>query len=160
MKISLGSDHGGYELKEALKRHLSSIGHEVVDVGAYGVESVDYPDYGEKAARSVAQGDCARGIIICKSGIGMSIVGNKIAGVRAALCLDEEMAELSRRHNDANVLVLPGSRTAPERAFRIVDVWLLTQFEGGRHQRRLDKIKALEKSQIPNPESQPGSDKN
>ncbi|MEJ2745734.1 MAG: ribose 5-phosphate isomerase B, partial [bacterium] len=138
MRISLGCDHGGYELKEALKKHLLSLGHDVDDLGCDSVESVDYPDHGAAAARAVATGECARGILMCKSGIGMSIVGNKIAGVRAALCLDEDMAESSRRHNDANVLVLSGSRTPPERARRIVDVWLSAPFEGGRHGRRVD----------------------
>lgn len=150
MKIAMASDHGGYEMKELLKKRLASLGHEVHDFGTDGPEPVDYPDYGEKAARAVASGECERGIALCKSGIGMSIVANKIAGVRAALCLDEEMAELSRRHNDANLLVLSGSRTTPEQASRITDVWLKTPFEGGRHQRRVGKIRALEKSPIPN----------
>jgi RpiB/LacA/LacB family sugar-phosphate isomerase len=145
MRISLGCDHGGYELKEAVKKHLASLGHDVNDLGCDSVDAVDYPDYGAPAARAVATGECARGILICKSGIGMSIVGNKIAGVRAALCLDEEMAELSRRHNDANVLVLSGGRTPPARACRIVDVWLSSAFEGGRHGRRMEKVKRLEK---------------
>ena len=145
MKIAIGCDHGGYNLKEAIKKHLTKAGHVVRDFGCHGVESVDYPDYGEKASRSVARGECERGILICKSGIGMSIVGNKIAGARAALCHDEEMAESSRRHNDANVLVFSGNRTTAEKAFRIVDVWLNSPFEGGRHQRRVDKIKELEK---------------
>jgi len=144
MRISLGSDHGGYELKEAVKKYLTSRGHDVEDVGCNGLDSADYPDHGAPAARAVATGECARGILICRSGIGMSIVGNKIAGVRAALCLDEEMAELSRRHNDANVLVLSGGQTPPARACRIVDVWLRTAFEGGRHGRRVDKIREME----------------
>ncbi len=145
MRISLGSDHGGYELKEAIKKYLMSQGHDVEDAGCGGLDSVDYPDHGAPAARAVATGGCERGILICRSGIGMSIVGNKIAGVRAALCLDEEMAELSRRHNDANVLVLSGDRTPPQRAYRIVDVWLDAAFEGGRHGRRVEKIERLEK---------------
>jgi ribose 5-phosphate isomerase B len=145
MRISLGCDHGGYELKEVIKKRLQAAGHEVHDFGCQGLESVDYPDYGEKAARAVAEGVCEAGILICKSGVGMSIVGNKIPGVRAALCLDEEMAALSRRHNDANVLVLSGSHTSPELAGRIVDAWLSAAFEGGRHERRVDKIRGIEK---------------
>ena len=145
MRISLGSDNGGYELKEAVKKYLMSLGHEVDDLGCDRADAVDYPDYGAPAARAVATGKCGSGVLICRSGIGMSMVGNKIAGVRAALCLDEEMAELSRRHNDANVLVLSGDRTPPARACRILDVWLRTAFEGGRHGRRVEKIKRLEK---------------
>ncbi|MEI6634607.1 MAG: ribose 5-phosphate isomerase B [Chlamydiota bacterium] len=145
MKISLGSDHGGYELKEAIKRHLASAGHQVIDFGCAGTDPVDYPDYGERAARAVATGEVERGILVCKSGIGMSMVGNKIPGVRAALCMDEGMAESSRRHNDANVLALSGGRTAPPQALAIVDRWLAAPFEGGRHARRVDKMTCIEK---------------
>ena len=145
MRIAIGSDHGGYELKEALKVHLSRKGHEVRDFGCSGTESVDYPDFGEKAAAAVGGGECEYGILICKTGIGMSIVGNKVPGVRAALCRDERDAEMSRRHNDANVLVLSGDKTTPELATRMVDVWLSTGFEGGRHARRVDKITAIER---------------
>lgn len=145
MRVSLGSDHGGFELKEAVKRHLAERGHQLRDFGCDSAESVDYPDYGERAARAVADGECDVGILFCKSGVGMSIVGNKIPGVRAALCLDEEMAALSRRHNDANVLVFAGSRTPPEQACRIADTWLATPFEGGRHGRRVNKIAQIEK---------------
>ena len=116
MKISVGCDHGGYGLKETIKKHLVDTGHEVEDVGCHGVESVDYPDFGERASNAVASGECALGVLICKSGIGMSIVANKISGVRAALCLDNEMAESSRRHNDANVLVLSANRTGEKEA--------------------------------------------
>lgn len=143
MKISMGCDHGGYELKEALKKHLTSSGHEVTDFGCDSTQSVDYPDHGGCAARAVGEGKCDRGVLICKTGIGMSIVGNKIHGVRAALCFDEEMAKMSRMHNDANVLVLSGNRAKAGQAFRIMDVWLRTPFEGGRHQRRVDKISEL-----------------
>jgi ribose 5-phosphate isomerase B len=145
MNISLGSDHGGYELKEAIKRHLVSAGHRVIDFGCAGTDPVDYPDYGERAARAVATGEAARGILVCTSGIGMSMVGNKIPGVRAALCLDEGMAESSRRHNDANVLALAANRTAPPQALAIVDGWLAAPFEGGRHARRVDAMTRLEK---------------
>ncbi|MCX6357667.1 MAG: ribose 5-phosphate isomerase B [Candidatus Aureabacteria bacterium] len=153
MKIAIASDHGGYELKESITRHLKLSGHEVADFGTSGTRSVDYPYYGAQAARAVARGECERGIVICKSGIGMSIVANKIRGVRAALCLDEEMAALSRRHNDANVLVLAGSRTSPQQGEGIVDLWLVTPCEGGRHGRRVAMIEDIEKSQIPNPKS-------
>jgi ribose 5-phosphate isomerase B len=145
VKIAFGCDHGGYELKEAIKKHLIDAGHVVEDYGCYSVESVDYPDYGEKASRSVSLGGSKRAILICKSGIGMSIVANKLPGVRAALCDDEDTAESSRRHNDANVLVLSGIRTKAQKAFSIVDVWLKSPFEGGRHRRRVDKIRKLEK---------------
>ncbi len=147
MKISVGCDHGGYSLKEAIKKHLADAGHEVRDVGCHGVESVDYPDFGERASSAVARGECEMGMLICKSGIGMSIVANKVPGVRAALCLDSEMAELSRMHNDANVLVLSANRTGEKEAIRILDTWLNTPFEGGRHQGRVDKIKELERRQ-------------
>lgn len=145
MKISLGCDHGGYELKEAIKGHLEAAGHRVADFGCSGTEPVDYPDYGARAARAVASGECDRGILICKSGIGMSMIGNKIPGVRAALCLDGEMAESSRRHNDANVLALAANRTGPEEAIAITDRWLAAPFEGGRHARRVDAMTRIEK---------------
>lgn len=147
MKISLGSDHGGYELKETIKRHLAAAGHQLLDFGCSGTEPVDYPDYGEQASRAVANGDADRGILICKSGIGMSMVGNKVPGVRAALCLNEQMAESSRRHDDANVLALAGSLTAPAQALAIVDAWLAAPFDGGRHARRVEKMMRIEKKQ-------------
>ena len=145
MRISLGSDHGGYEVKEALKRRLGEAGHTVIDFGCAGTDPADYPEYGARAARAVASGDCARGILVCKSGIGMSMVRNKIPGVRAALCLDEEMAESSRRHNDANVLALAANRTGPAEAIRIAERWLAAPFEGGRHARRVAAMTGLEK---------------
>lgn len=144
MKISMGCDHGGYGLKEAVRKHLEAAGHRVTDFGCDGTDPVDYPDYGERAARAVSTGAAERGILVCKSGIGMVMVGNKVPGVRAALCLDEEMAESSRRHNDANVLALAANRTEPARAFSIVDAWLAAPFDGGRHARRVDKMTRLE----------------
>jgi len=142
MKIALASDHAGFELKEALKEFLSS--HEVVDFGTFSSESVDYPDFGFKAAEAVASGVCERGILICGSGIGMSITANKVNGIRAALCVSTEFAKLSRNHNDANILVLPGRFVSRHFAGEIIGVWLSEKFEGGRHQRRIEKIKKYE----------------
>jgi ribose 5-phosphate isomerase B len=143
-KIIIGSDHAGYALKEALKPRLTEMGFAVTDAGTNSDQAVDYPDPGGKAAGAVSAGLFPRGILICGSGVGMSIVANRFPGVRAALCLDEETARLSRLHNDANILVLAGRKTDPETALRIVRVWLITPFEGGRHQRRLDKINGME----------------
>ncbi|MBN2438647.1 MAG: ribose 5-phosphate isomerase B [Deltaproteobacteria bacterium] len=143
-KIIIAADHGGYTLKEALKPFLAQMGFAVTDVGTASDRAVDYPDFGEKAAGAVSTGLFPLGILICGSGVGMSIVANRFPGVRAALCLDEETARLSRMHNNANILVLAGRKTDPETAFRIVRIWLTTPFEGGRHQRRLDKIREIE----------------
>jgi ribose 5-phosphate isomerase B len=141
MKIVIGSDHAGFPLKEALKKAISGI----TDIGTGSADSVDYPDFGARVARAVSSGEYDRGILICGSGIGMSIVANKFPGIRAALCTDTEAARLSRMHNDANVLVLAGRRTDPETAVAITRVWLDTPFEGGRHERRLEKIRNIEK---------------
>ena len=143
-KIIIAADHGGYSLKEALKPHLTDMGLVVTDAGTDSDQAVDYPDFGGKAAGAVSTGLFPRGILICGSGVGMSIVANRFPGVRAALCLDEGTARLSRMHNDANILVLAGRKTDPETALRIVRVWLTTPFEEGRHQRRLDKIREME----------------
>lgn len=145
MKISIGTDHGGVELKDKIIGYLSSVGHEMFDRGTNGSASVDYPDFGALACRDVVTGtsDCA--IVICKSGIGMSIVANKIDGIRAALCLNTRMAELSRLHNNANVLVLGAMWCEDINWKELLDVWLSTEFEGGRHQGRIDKITSLEK---------------
>ena len=142
MKIALASDHAGFELKEAIKKYIVS--HEIVDFGTFSEESMDYPDTGFQAAESVASGECDRGILICGSGIGMSIVANKVKGVRAALCLTTEFAKLARNHNDANILVLPGRFISHHLAGEIIRVWLSADFEGGRHRRRLEKIKEYE----------------
>jgi ribose 5-phosphate isomerase B len=144
MKIALASDHGGFELKEHLKKGIEKLGHEMIDMGCSNAESVDYPDYGLEAAKLVSQGDADRAILLCKSGIGMSIVANKVNGVRGALCMDESMAESSRRHNDANVLILSSNYLDQKRADKIVNTWLRTDFEGGRHQRRIEKIRDFE----------------
>ena len=151
MKIAIGSDHAGFVLKEQLKTFLGKMDIETVDAGTGSEESVDYPDYGSEVARAVSAGRVARGILICGSGIGMSIVANKFPGVRAALCRDAETAVLSRQHNDSNILVLAGRQTGSDEAEAILQAWLDTAFEGGRHQRRLDKIKALEVDSERNP---------
>ena len=143
-KIIIGADHGGFSLKESLRRFLVEMGFAVTDVGTDSDRAADYPDFGAKAAGAVSSGLFPRGILICGSGVGMSIVANRFTGVRAALCLDEETAHLSRMHNDANILVLAGRKTDPETARKIVRTWLLTPFEGGRHQRRLDKIREID----------------
>lgn len=143
--IAIGSDHGGVELKDFLVGHLRARGAEVCDVGTQGRDSVDYPDYGRAVAQRVSAGQAERGVLVCTSGIGMSIVANKFPGVRAALVGDLDGARSSREHNDANILVLSGAKTAAALAQRIVDTWLATEFAGGRHQRRVDKIGAVER---------------
>ena len=144
MKISLGCDHGGYALKEHIKAYLESKGHEVVDCGTYSTDSCDYPIFGEAAARKVQSGECERGIVICTTGIGISISANKVKGIRAALCGDCYSAEMTRRHNNANILCLGGLVTEEKTALEIVDTFLKFDFEGGRHQKRIDKMMALE----------------
>ncbi len=143
MTIAIASDHAGYELKSKIKSYLEQKSLPVDDFGTFKSDSVDYPDYGILASRAVAQGKADRGILICGSGIGMSIVANKVKGVRAALCMTEAMAEMSRRHNDANVLVLGGRIINHEIALKIIDVWLKTPFDGGRHIARVSKIHRL-----------------
>ena len=142
MKIALASDHAGFELKEAIKDFL--IEYDVTDFGTHSTESMDYPDTGFIAAEAVAAGTFDRGILICGSGIGMSIVANKVKGIRAALCNSVELARLSRQHNNANILVLQGRLISPKMAEDILEVWLSTEFEGGRHKRRIDKIREYE----------------
>jgi len=144
MKISIGSDHAGFELKEKIKKYIMELGHEYIDVGTNSNDSVDYPDFALKVAESVARKECDKGILICGAGIGMSMVANKVPGIRAALCCNTEMAKLSREHNDANVLTI-GSRLIDENtAKEIVRVWLSTDFIGERHSRRVNKIKDIE----------------
>ena len=140
MRISLGADHRGYELKEKVKKYLMDLGHQVTDFGTDSTESVDYPDFGFKVAESVAKGDADFGITVCWTGNGMNIVANKVKGIRSALCLDEEMAMLARAHNDANVLALASNFVWEEMAKKILDVWLTTEFEGERHTPRVEKI--------------------
>ena len=144
MNVALSSDHRGFGAKELIKTFLAGAGHTVIDFGCDDTTSCDYPDTAVAGAKSVAAGDTDRGILFCGTGIGMSITANKVRGIRAALCHDELTAELSRRHNDANVLCLPADLVGEELLRRIVDVWLRTEYEGGRHQRRLDKIAQFE----------------
>ncbi len=143
MVIGIASDHGGYELKEAIKRHFPGISFD--DSGTHSSDSCDYPDYVALACRKVSGGELERAIVICGTGIGASIVANKVRGVRAALCCNEFMAEMSRRHNDANVLALGARVLGDELAFRIVDRWISSTFDGGRHLGRIEKINELEK---------------
>jgi len=142
--IAIACDHGGLELKETVKAHLQEKGYEVRDFGTNSTDSCDYPDFGAPAARAVAAGECEKGILICTTGIGMSIVANKIPGIRCGLCSDPLSASLTRRHNDTNVLAMGAGIIGSNLALEIVDVWLTTAFEGGRHQRRIDKVMALE----------------
>ena len=144
MKIAMGSDHGGFDLKEQIKAWLQENGHEVVDFGCHSKESCDYPDFGAAAARAVASGQCERGIVICTTGIGISITANKVKGIRCALCSEPWSAEMTRRHNNANMLAMGAGAVGPLLARRIVETFLTTEFEGGRHQRRVDKITAVE----------------
>lgn len=146
MKIAVASDHRGVDLKRKVIATLESKGHEVIDDGADTNESVDYPDYASVVAKRVSTGDADRGVLICGTGIGMAITANKFAGVRAAPCNDEVTAEISRRHNDLNVLCMSADLLSPRVAERMVAVWADTEFEGGRHQRRLDKLRAIEDS--------------
>lgn len=145
MKIAIGSDHGGVQLKEGIKEVLAGKGVEPVDCGCFSEESCDYPDFAEKVARAVGSGEAERGILVCKTGIGMAIAANKVPGVRAANCRTVDDARLSRQHNDSNVLALGAGVVDPAKAEEIVDTWLETPFEGGRHQRRVDKISGIEK---------------
>ena len=140
MRVVIGSDHAGYELKQYLKDRLTAWGHDVEDVGTHSTESVDYPDFAHRVAEAVGDGRYERGILVCGTGIGVSIAANRHAGVRAAVACGEETARLSREHNDANVLALGGRTIAPALAERIVEVWLSTPFAGGRHARRVAKI--------------------
>ena len=144
MKVALSSDHRGFAAKENLKSYLTTSGHEVTDFGCDSPTSCDYPDMGFAGARAVAAGAADFGILFCGTGIGMSISANKVRGIRAALCHDELTAELSRRHNDANVLCLPADLIGEELIRRVVDVWLRTEYEGGRHARRIQKISEFE----------------
>lgn len=144
MKIVLACDHGGFELKEAIKEHLINKGHNLNDIGVYDTKSVDYPDYGKRAALMVANKEAEKGIIVCGTGIGISIAANKVKGIRCALCTNEYMAKMSRMHNNANMLALGGRVTGVGLALDIVDVWLSTEFEGGRHENRVNKIMDIE----------------
>ncbi|HDT13820.1 MAG TPA: ribose 5-phosphate isomerase B [Candidatus Aminicenantes bacterium] len=144
MKIALASDHAGYDLKEGVAEYLRTHGHPFVDFGCGPRESVDYVDYGAKAARAVVEGDCDRAILVCGTGLGMAIVANKFKGLRATPCPSEYAAEVSRSHNDSNCLTLGGRTQTLDTALRLVKIWLATPFEGGRHARRIQKISDIE----------------
>ena len=144
MKIAVGCDHGGYELKKYIIKVLEKLGHEAEDFGCHSLDSCDYPDFAAPAARAVAEGKCDRGILVCTTGIGISIAANKIKGIRCAHCADCLQAEMTRRHNDANMMAIGAGFTGPNMAERMVEVFLSTEFEGGRHVRRVEKIMALE----------------
>ena len=144
MRIAIGADHAGFELKELIKHTLDELRTPYRDFGTDSDESVDYPDYAAKVGRAVAAGEFDRGILICGTGIGMALAANKLGGVRAAPVMDLETARLAREHNNANILALGARVTPPERALDIIRIFLRTEFEGGRHERRLNKISALE----------------
>ncbi|WP_053960540.1 ribose 5-phosphate isomerase B [Sulfobacillus thermosulfidooxidans] len=148
MRIAVGADHAGWPLKETLVNYLIDKGWDVEDFGTFGPESVDYPDYANKVALAVANGDAERGLLICGSGQGMCIVANKTQGVRASLAHDVVSARLARQHNDANVLTMGARFVAPELAEEILSVWLDTPYEGGRHARRLEKIEQIERRNL------------
>jgi ribose 5-phosphate isomerase B len=144
MRIAVGSDHAGFHLKEHIKLVLDALGHDVVDVGTGSSRAVDYPRFAAEAAYLVADGEVERGVLACGSGVGVSIVANKVAGVRAFNAHDPSEAEMARRHNDANVVALSGARLGPREADAIVRVFLRTEFEGGRHARRIGQISEIE----------------
>ena len=145
-KIAIASDHGGFDLKESVIAHLLNTGWEVDDLGPHSGDSVDYPDYGIKLAEAVAEKKVERGIVLCGTGIGMSIVVNRYPGIRGTLCSDVFTAKLCRKHNDSNILIMGGRVIGRGLAAEIVNTWLNTPFEGGRHQRRLDKINQIDAS--------------
>ena len=144
MNISLACDHGAYDLKVAIRAHLEAKGHNVLDYGCHDKNSCDYPDFAAPAAQAVADGRCQRGIVLCTTGIGMSISANKVKGIRCALLSDVMSARLTRQHNDTNMMAMGAGVVGEKLALEIVDTWLDTEYEGGRHQRRIDKIMALE----------------
>lgn len=148
MKIALASDHAGFELKEGIKGFLSKMGVEYHDFGCGPDEKVDYVDYGEEASQRVSSGEYTRAILVCGTGLGMAIVANKHRGIRATPCCDEYSAEMSRKHNDSNCLTLGGRLIPQDEAFQIVRIWVETDFEGGHHQRRIDKILQIEEKNL------------
>lgn len=144
MKVGLGSDHGGFKLKELVKDHLQSQGIECIDYGTHSEESVDYPEYGKKVGEAVVNGECDKGIVICGTGIGISISANKVKGVICALCSDTFSARMTRMHNNSNILAMGERVLGVGLALDIVDIWLKTEFEGGRHEKRVEKIREIE----------------
>lgn len=145
-RIAIGSDHAGFESKERAKQEIAALGFEVEDKGTNSLESVDYPDFGAAVGRAVTSGEAERGIVICGSGIGISMAANKVPGVRAALCWNEETARLARQHNDANVLCIGARFIEPELAARMIRAFVETDFDGGRHQQRVDKLTLLDEA--------------
>ena len=145
MKIAIGCDHGALALKNVLIPHLEKQGYEVKDFGTYSLDSCDYPDFAAPAAQAVASGECEKGIVLCTTGIGVSITANKVKGIRCALLSDVMSARLTRQHNDTNMMAIGAGVVGTMLALEIIDTWLGTEFEGGRHQRRVDKMMALEK---------------
>lgn len=144
MKLAIGSDHGGFELKDYIKEYLDKKGIEYIDYGTDSDESVDYPDFGHKIAEAIKNGECERGIVVCGTGIGISIAANKVPGIRCALCSDTYSARMSREHNNANILALGGRILGRDLALEIVETWIKAEFEGGRHERRVNKISEIE----------------
>ena len=145
MKIAIGCDHGAFDLKNAVVKHLQGKGHEVVDFGTYSLDSCDYPDYAKAAAEAVASGACEKGIVLCTTGIGISIAANKVKGIRCALLSDPLSARMTREHNDTNMMALGAGIVGQNLALEIVDTWIGTEFSGeAKHQRRIDKVMALE----------------
>ena len=142
-KIAIASDHGGFDLKESLVCNLRGTGWEIDDLGPFNTDSVDYPDYGIKLAQAIVEQKVERGIVICGTGVGMSIVVNRFPGIRGTLCSDIYTAKMCREHNDSNILIMGGRVISKDLALEIVRIWLKTEFEGGRHQRRLDKINEI-----------------
>ncbi|MGN1301094.1 MAG: ribose 5-phosphate isomerase B [Clostridia bacterium] len=146
--IAIGADHGGYKLKEEIKRYFEEQGIEYKDFGTYSEERVDYPDIAKKVSKSVQSKECDRGILICRSGYGMSMVANKFKGIRSAPCFEETAAKFSRMHNDSNILALGADYVTTSKAIQIVRVWIATEFEGGRHSDRLALIEEIEKENM------------
>ena len=146
--IAIGCDHGGFALKEAVKKHLEAKGIEVRDFGCYSTDSVDYAVHAAKVAHCVADGEAEYGVLVCSTGIGISMAANKVKGIRAALCCDTHAAEMTRRHNNANILCMGGLVISEEMGLNIVDTFLSFEFEGGRHQRRVDQIAAIENGEL------------
>ena len=148
MKIALGCDHGGYDLMQKVKAHLEEQGHETVYFGTFSKDSCHYPEFGAKAAHAVAEGQCGLGVVICTTGIGISITANKVPGIRCALCADSVSARLTREHNDANMLALGANVVGPGLALKIVDTFLSHEFEGGRHATRVGMLSAIERGEL------------
>ena len=148
MKLAIGCDHGGFELKEAVRGYLEENNIPYEDFGAYNTDSIDYAPIAAKAAKAVASGEADYGILVCSTGIGISIAANKVKGIRAALCTNEFCAEMTRRHNNANIRCMGGKVIDKETALKLVDIFLHTEFEGGRHQRRIDQIAQIENGQL------------